>query len=418
MLFVRQQKRSLWVMLTLIATVFMLLQCMNGEENKKETTKHVGFSDFAGSAKCASCHREIFESHLATAHYITAKPAAKEWIKGRFEKGKNTYRYSPSILLAMEERDSGLYQVVYFKGQEKKAMRFDVTVGSGVKGQSFLTWRQHRLFQLPITYFTAADIWSNSPGFPPQKVMIDKPVTARCLECHVSYAEAISGPLLDPMEFDRNKIIYGVDCEKCHGAGLQHVNYHTQNPGDTVAKYIINTAQLSRELQLDICALCHAGPIEKTKPSFEYTAGNKLSDYFVINPLNEAAVNNGNIDVHGNQYGLLKASKCFRMSTGMTCSTCHNPHRNEKGQAALFSQRCMGCHNVEKESFKSESHSPMLLVQNNCIDCHMPALPSRAITVQLEGEETPRVSLIRSHFIGIYPEETTKFRVGQTQQKK
>jgi hypothetical protein len=44
-------------------------------------------------------------------------------------------------------------------------MRFDMVIGSGVMGQSFLTWRNNKLYQLPITYFTAADQWSNSPGF-------------------------------------------------------------------------------------------------------------------------------------------------------------------------------------------------------------------------------------------------------------
>jgi hypothetical protein len=89
----------------------------------------------------------------------------------------------------MQKRDSGFYQVAYFKGEEKKAMRFDMVIGSGVMGQSFLTWRNNKLYQLPITYFTAADQWSNSPGFPNEKVMIDRPATARCLECHISYAE-------------------------------------------------------------------------------------------------------------------------------------------------------------------------------------------------------------------------------------
>ena len=48
----------------------------------------------------------------------------------------------------MEKRDSGLFQVAYFKGEEKKAMRFDMVIGSGVMGQSFLTWRNNQLISI------------------------------------------------------------------------------------------------------------------------------------------------------------------------------------------------------------------------------------------------------------------------------
>jgi len=309
----------------------------------------------------------------------------------------------------MQKRDSGFYQVAYFKGEEKKAMRFDMVIGSGVMGQSFLTWRNNKLYQLPITYFTAADQWSNSPGFPNEKVMIDRPATARCLECHISYAEGVSGSALEPVEFDRNKIIYGVDCQKCHGPAAKHVEYQTQHPDEKTAKYIVDPSKLSRAQQVDICALCHGGNIQKTKPSFEFTAGKILSDYFTIDTLNNYVLNSSNVDVHGNQVGLLKASKCFRMSSSMTCSTCHNTHENERGKTELFSQRCMSCHNTADEKFKTATHSQVSAIEKNCIDCHMPAQPSKSIAVFLQGEETPKASLLRSHFIGIYQDEVKKF---------
>jgi hypothetical protein len=48
----------------------------------------------------------------------------------------------------MQKRDSGFYQVAYFKGEEKKAMRFDMVIGSGVMGQSFLTWRNNQVVSI------------------------------------------------------------------------------------------------------------------------------------------------------------------------------------------------------------------------------------------------------------------------------
>jgi hypothetical protein len=395
-------RRSAFIILAMVFCVFLMARCMNSGGEPDKNNSLVSFEDFAGSEKCAACHKNIYDNHIQTAHYLTAQPAEEKFIHGSFEKGKNSYAYSKDIVLAMEKRDSGLFQVAYLRGQEKKAMRFDMVIGSGIMGQSFLTWRNNKLFQLPITYFTAADCWSNSPGFPSAKVLIDRPITSRCLECHTSYAEGISGPPLEPVEFNRDKIILGINCEKCHGPAAKHVAFQTENPQEKAAKYIVNLASLSRQQQLDMCAVCHGGNMEKTKPSFQFTAGKNLTDYFKIDSLNIDVANNGNVDVHGNQYGLLKASKCFKLSKNMTCNTCHNTHENQRGQKEMFSQKCIGCHNTTADNFKTPSHKQIVAIEKNCIDCHMPAQPSKAIAVNLQNEEVPRASLIRSHFISIY----------------
>jgi nitrate/TMAO reductase-like tetraheme cytochrome c subunit len=407
------------VIFTIISCVFVMARCMNNDTTEKNSLSEIKFADFAGPEKCISCHKEIYDTYIQTAHSLTAKPVEEKYFKGgSFEKGKNSFTYWPGLNVLMEKRDSGYYQVVNFKGEEKMAMRFDIITGSGTKGQSFLSWRGNKLFQLPITYYTAANQWSNSPGLRADKIVTDKPVTSRCLECHTTFAQAISGPPLEPMEFDHTKIILGVGCEKCHGPAAKHVEFQTNNPLEKTAKFIINPAALNRQLQLDVCALCHGSNIKKIKPSFQFTPGRNLADYFRIDSLSEVAVNNGNIDVHGNQYGLMEASKCFRMSKELTCNTCHNSHQNESGNIALFSQRCISCHNTEAPDFKTPSHIRVLGIDKNCINCHMPALPSKLIAVKLQGEKELRASLIRSHFISVYADETKKFMALQTTKKK
>jgi Cytochrome c554 and c-prime len=403
-------QRMVVVIFSIIFCVVALVKCINGTEVKKEAIAVTGFEDYAGAAKCESCHKTIYESHIQTAHSLTAQSANEKSIMGSFEKGNNSYSYTPDIVLAMEKRDSGFFQVAYLRGEEKKAMRFDMVIGSGVMGQSFLTWRKNKLYQLPITYFTAASKWSNSPGFPSGKVLIDRPITARCLECHATYAEGIAGTAMEPSEFDHNRMILGVTCEKCHGPAAKHVEFQTLHPQEKMAKYIVNPSSLSRQLQLDVCTVCHGGNIEKTKPSFQFTAGKNLADYFKIDTTSIDVANNGNVDVHGNQYGLLKASKCFTLSQSMTCNTCHNTHENQRGQAALFSQKCISCHNTTAADFKTPSHNEVIAIDKNCIDCHMPTQPSKAIAVNIEGEEFPRASLIRTHFISTYPDATKKFK--------
>ena len=106
-----------------------------------------------------------------------------------------------------------------------------------------------QLYQLPVSYFTAANKWANSPLYPTYPVIFNRPITSRCLECHSTFAQVTSEPHFEPEEFD-NRIIYGVDCEKCHGPGARHVLFQTQNPSEKKAKYILNPAAYSRQQKL------------------------------------------------------------------------------------------------------------------------------------------------------------------------
>jgi hypothetical protein len=399
--------RSILTVCAIAISVLALTKCMNREEDPGVIKNAMGAA-FAGSATCANCHKDIYRHHLQTAHYLTSRPAEERYIKGSFAQGKNSYAFNRSVVVSMEKRTDGLYQVEYFRDEEKRAQRFDVVIGSGTMGQSFLYWKDNFLFQLPITYFSAADRWSNSPGFP-DKVIFNRVITSRCLECHATYAQVVSAQDAVPEQFDHRHIIYGVDCEKCHGPAAGHVAFQTQHPEEKKGKFIINPAAFSRQQSLDLCASCHGGRLTKTQPSFSFNAGDTLSNYFVVDT---TAPDPTHVDVHGNQYALLRASKCFRSSMTMTCNSCHNTHESEKGNVAIFSQRCMSCH--------SEGHAntcPLLKtvgtsITSNCVDCHMPLQPSKAIAVQLEGDAMPVAAMIRSHFISIYPEQTKKVLPG------
>lgn len=390
----------------MLLCVFFFTKCINNENNRTDDPVIVNHGSFAGSASCANCHKAIYESHMNTAHFLTSAVAGEKNIMGSFETGNNTFEYYNGGKVAMEKRANSFYQVAYINNIEKKSERFDVVIGSGTKGQTFASWTNNNLFQLPITYFTSASQWCNSPGYP-NKIAFNRPITSRCLECHSTFAEKISAQGIEPEEFNKSTVIMGVDCERCHGPAAKHVEFQTQNPKETIAKFIINPANFSRKQSLDLCALCHGGRLQKTKPSFEFTAGDRLSDYFLIDTVSKDV---NSIDVHGNQYGLLKASKCFLKSKTMTCNTCHNPHENEKGKSQVFSQRCMSCHN--------DKHADAVVckmtsttgdgINKNCVKCHMPEEPSMAIAVMLQGETMPTPALMHTHLIKVYPDETKK----------
>lgn len=408
-------RRSAIVIFLIISCSFVLIQCINnGEKKNVEKEKNtviaedrkINYKQFAGEASCITCHKNIYESFIHTSHFLTSQPASEKYIKGSFETGKNIFPFNDHLYVSMEKRDSGLYQVAWQRGVEKIAKRFDIVTGSGAKGQTYLSWHNNELFQLPISFLTVANEWANSPGYDPEKVIYNRPVTSRCLECHSTYFNVISAPEKEPEEYDHNQILYGVECEKCHGPGAKHVEYETQNPKDQIGRFIINPSRFPRQQSLDLCGLCHGGRLQKTTPSFEFVAGDTLSKYFVPSTAGPATKE---IDVHGNQLGLLKESKCFRMSATMTCVTCHNTHENERGKTEVFSQRCMACHNKEQGTFCKINPSTVSSIKSNCIDCHMPKQPSMSVALLLPGDIEPTAALIHTHLIKVYTEETNKF---------
>ena len=380
----------------LILLVAILTRCISGgDDHASDHQLELGMA-YIGDQSCRSCHAQQVSDHYHTAHHSASAWGNDSSILGSFEEGKNHFFFSPRLEMRMEKIGDSVFQTAYLLGQPRERRSMDLVFGSGTKGQSFASWQVDRLFQLPITWFTPAQQWSNSPGFP-GKAVFNRPITARCLECHISYAKQISPAGVEPESFDRSSLILSVTCEKCHGPGDKHVAFHTKNVADSNGRFIANPANFSRQQRLDLCGLCHGGRLSASRPAFSFTTGDPLSDYFKLDSMPH---NPFGMDVHGNQLGLLSASKCFTQSD-MTCNSCHDPHKNERGQLAIFSQRCQSCHGGSHQTTCSYKGVSQEVLQQNCIDCHMEKEPSRSVAVQLEGRDVPTPALMRSHFIRI-----------------
>ncbi len=367
---------------------------------------HNNGMEFIDSNICSECHKSIVEDHLKTAHYNTFRPANKNSIKGSFVKEKNSLKLNNKVSLKMVARDTSFYQDAIVDQQEKPfySAKMDIVIGSGTKGQSYLMWHQDRLFQLQASYFTPTNSWINSPGAP-NKLAPARPVIERCLECHTTYAQNISGSKKGN-QFHKTNIVYGIDCQRCHGEVTKHVKYHRLNPDEKVGQHIIKYSNLERQQRLDACALCHSGlRQEVSKDAFGFNVGDTLEN-FSIPDYDEKNLNS--LDVHGNQYGLLKASKCFKKSTVLDCSSCHNPHKKERGEFSSFNQKCMNCHNsLNNPIVCSGDKAETQQMNNNCVQCHMPLVNSKSMKIQIEENDEISVK-VRTHLIGIYNHQNSK----------
>jgi hypothetical protein len=357
---------------------------------------------YAGSETCVSCHKDIYNSSLHTAHFMASLPADDNTVQGNFKKGANDYLFNAHMKVMMDKRDSGLYQSSYVDGKMQESQRFDISFG-GVKGQTYAYWVGNELFQLPISYVNNKHNWVNSPGYDPTKIVFTRAIGTRCLDCHASYVKQVPASIPgfngNYEGLEKKSLIYSVDCERCHGPAAEHVKFHTDNPDEKTAKYIATFSSLTRDQKLNMCAVCHSGGNSlKQKPTFGFKPGDTLSNY-----IKAAAVTDYNhIDVHGNQRGLLATSQCF-MKSNMDCSTCHDTHVNDRNNFALYAERCQVCHTTTSHNVcKLSDQLSANVLKSNCISCHMPALQSKAIIT--DGLN----AVVHTHHIAVYPDQTQK----------
>ena len=198
-----QFRRSIQIFFVLIPCIFLFITCIDRESKKVKSG--IKYEQYAGSSTCINCHKAIYDSHVQTAHFLTSQRSDQKNIKGSFAVGQNTFSFKPNVYVAAEKRGDLFYQVAYINGTEKMAQPFDITVGSGKRGQTFLFWRKNNLFQLPLTYFTSAHQWSNSPGYS-NKVVFNRPITSRCLECHSTFFEKTSSEDSIREDFSKTKM--------------------------------------------------------------------------------------------------------------------------------------------------------------------------------------------------------------------
>ncbi|MDB5012090.1 MAG: hypothetical protein JWQ25_292 [Daejeonella sp.] len=394
----RGNKNLFLVIGFIVAVVLLVSNCVNLSSVKPDLRGET----YAGAASCVQCHKNISNSFAHNAHFKTSQGVNTNSIR-KLTVGHATYDLNDSVKIVVEKRDSGYYQSAYFKGKEIESHLISIAFGSGEKAQTFAYWSGKGLFQQPLSYFKAVDNWANSPGFPDDKAHFDRAIISRCFECHASFVNKSivqTGPLSTAEELDPKSIMYGIDCERCHGPAANHVNFHLENPEDKKAHFIATYKSLTRKMKLDMCGVCHSGnDTEMQKPTFTFKPGDKLDDFYNIY---FGGKKYSTLDVHGKQNQMLASSKCF-IKSNMDCESCHNTHETGSMNLQSYSQKCVSCHS---QAHKLDDNSSFLAA--NCIDCHMPVHPSKVITFKTNHETHVQPYLLRTHKIAVYPEETEK----------
>lgn len=353
-------------------------------------------SDFLGSQACAECHAERHASFSKTAHHKTSRPPSEQSIHGKFSDDRNELKTQfADLRFEMTREDEGFSQSLYFEEDGKtysQRFPFGVVIGSGKIAQTYLHWVENDSYQMHVSYFRDNEHWTNSPGYPDGTADFARPALPRCFECHVTYIASEPGSV---NSYDKESLIHGVSCERCHGPGRDHVEHHRSHPTSDAASFITNPHTLSRERNIDICSQCHSGGGESLTPPFSFRPGDKLAQHLKL----EAASSAGGSVHAGNQRVRMQLSRCYTESDTLSCASCHDPHVEERGNTVLFSERCIKCHQPDACGLSEKLGTG---IRENCIDCHMRLRDDEGTRVETPNQV--RFPQLRDHLIAVWPE--------------
>jgi tetratricopeptide (TPR) repeat protein len=329
-------------------------------------------------SSCVPCHREVYETYRRTGmgrsfYRLTPENTVEDFA------GNNTYYHDASgEYYTMSQRGGRYYQRRHQLGRDgretnivEKEIHF--VLGSGNHARTYLNKTSSgQLVELPLGWYAEkGGFWAMNPGYDRADHMeFRRKLDQECFFCHNAYPEISPG---DGRELVlRGAIPEGIDCQRCHGPGRDHV--HSARRGgsqETVRKTIVNPARLAPERQLELCLQCHLESTSRRLPYslrrygrglFSFRPGEPLENYILHFDHAPSAGYDDKFEIAQAAYRFLK-SACFLKSNGaLTCTTCHNPHEVTRGDEALrrYAKVCQSCH--------ANAHN----ASENCVECHMP----------------------------------------------
>lgn len=371
-----------WIILsTILLLVIALANCVQNEPSD------IRGPQFASETTCKNCHKDIYQSYSHTGHFQTS--SAFKVHLAQYMEHPQGLDYAGDEKVVLQQKNGKLFQVDINKNIVK-SYPIQVAFGSGEKAQTFAYWKFNQLYELPLTFLSDSNRWVNSPGFDVEHAYFGRAIESRCLECHSSYV----GTKVSFTGMQRNEellpgtILYGIDCQRCHGPAANHVKFQMAHPEVKEAKYIVKYRDLGRSARIDVCGVCHSGNDHTAvRSTFKFQPGDTLANYFYPD------YNINAVDVHGKQVQQLMQSQCYLKSADLDCVTCHSVHQKEQ-DISLFNQKCISCHQDVKHQIP--------LNEKNCIDCHMPLQASGIIKFEAIKGNKLNSYYLRSHVIKVY----------------
>ncbi len=216
---------------------------------------------------------------------------------------------------------------------------------SSAIGQTYILEKDGELYESRVSYFSEIDglgITLGARGVEPTDVLeaagrlMNLEDDRQCFGCHATGATQGQRVTLE-------KMIPGVQCERCHGSAESHLA--TMTEGRSEPALMKDLSRLSTEEVSSFCGQCHR-------------------TWEVVVALGRLDIN----DIRFQPYRLT-SSMCYEDDPRISCLACHDPHQEVSKRPQDYDAKCQACHSVGKPQARRCG-----VAASGCTSCHMPKI--------------------------------------------
>src|SRR5262245_50337449 len=323
-----------WLLLGLILAVGIGLAIGLFGSKSPRTAPNPASTTSAGyisSTACAGCHREIWDRFARTGMGRSMQAASANVMPPGFAERQTFYHKASDRHYTLIERDGRFYQrrhQVGPGGREENIFEREIhyVVGSGNHAKTFLHRdSEGRLLELPLAWYAeSGGTWAMNPGYDhPSHPDFRREIPQECMLCHNAYpAVAPGADLAGSAPVFPTELPSGIDCQRCHGPGREHIQAAGTGNREQIRTAIVNPARLPAERQLDVCMQCHLETTSARLPNsilrwdrgvFSFRPGEPLGAYAVYFDHAAGTGRDDKFEIASQAYRLRK-SACFEKS--------------------------------------------------------------------------------------------------------